>query len=471
MEPRADYNNNPGNLRPPGGKDNFYEGQIGIDDKGFAIFDSPSAGEKALRGDIKIKIEKGINTPEKFIDMYAPKGKDAYGDENSEEARENYKIWLAHKLGLKSTTDPFPDNAIDGLFSAIKSFESGTWNKPDDKKEGKDDAAQVTPTADDGTRLEPGRLADTPGGIEEFKPIAGFLGGALGTGVATTAETTKKLAPLLPNVINALTPGRTVDATLPQSRASLQRGLQAYLNSQVAGNLKLSLTDLEKEISALQKISDPNAKPVKIRTMSEVQNALKAIQAVEEKKITKPMVQLVPDRPGVFQETGKFTTRTIPGSPGVDLTKYEMKPTGPVRQAVSRELNTITEAGRTVAPSLGRIAVGGLGGAGAAMSLVDAYELAKKIEEDKRRGIKQETYLGLTPDEWRLASKSAATAGGLMGVVPTGLTQIGGLALSAPELAWSAYDWYKNRGKTESPAAPRSGGLPAAGDSERLAPQ
>ena len=99
MESRADYNNNPGNLRPP--KDVTYEGQIGLDDKGFAIFETPAAGERALKNDIKIKIEKGINTPEKFIDMYAPKGKDAYGDENSEEGRENYKIWLAHKLGLK----------------------------------------------------------------------------------------------------------------------------------------------------------------------------------------------------------------------------------------------------------------------------------------------------------------------------------------------------------------------------------
>lgn len=456
METRADYNNNPGNLRPPGGKENFYEGQIGIDDKGFAIFENPQFGEKALRGDIKAKIEKGVNTPEKFIDMYAPKGKDAYGDENSEEARENYKIWLMHKLGLKSTTDPFPDNAIDGLFSAIKSFESGTWNKPDDKKEGKDDAAQVASTSDESGRVEPGNVSDVPGGSSDIKPALGVVGGGAGLGTATTIETTKKVAPLLPNIINALAPGREVNPNLPQSRMSLQR----YLNSQIAPNLKLPLSELEKVSGA-----------GKIRTMSEVQNALKAIQAVEEKKVAKPMVKLVPGRPGVFEQTGQVRTSTTPGRPGVDLTPYEMKATGPVRQAVGRELATVGEVGRAVAPSVGKIALGGLGGASAVMSGYDAYELSKKIEEDKRRGIKHETYMGLTPDEWRLASKTAATLGGGLSMMPFGITQLGGLALSAPELGMSIYDWYKNRGKTESPAAPRSGGLPAAGDSERLAPQ
>ena len=207
--------------------------------------------------------------------------------------------------------------------------------------------------------------------------------------------------------------------------------------------------------------------------MSEVQNALKAIQAVEDQKVTKPMVKLVPGRPGVFEQTGRFTTRTTPGTPGVDLTPYEVKPTGPVRQALGRELTTAGEVTRAVAPSVGRIAMGGLGGASALMSGYDAYELSKKIEEDKKRGVKQETYMGLTPDEWRLASKSAATAGGAMAMAPFGWTQLGGLALSSPELAWSLYDWYKNRGKAGLPAAGSapSGGLPTASDPTRVTPQ
>lgn len=454
MESRADYNNNPGNLRPPGGKDNFYEGQIGIDDKGFAIFDSPSAGEKALRGDIKIKIEKGINTPEKFIDMYAPKGKDAYGDENSEEGRENYKIWLAQKLGLKSTTDPFPENAVDGLFSAIKAFEGGTWNKAEEeKKEDKNVAAAAgDESGDGGKRLESAGTSDIPGLIDEYKPFAGIIGGTAGAGITTTAETTKKLAPILPNVINAMMPGREVNPMQPQSRWSLQR----YLNSQIPGNLQMSLSDLEK-------VSGGN----KIRTMSEVQAALKAIQKVDAQRIAKTT--------SIDPKTGmpKKIYTTVPGKSPVDLTSFEVKPSGPIRSAIGQELRATGELTRAVAPSVARIGLGGLGGASAVMSGLDAIELNKKIEDDKKKGIKHETYMGLTPDEWRLATKTAATAGGAMGVIPAGITQIGGLALSAPELAWSIYDWYKNRGKTEPPAAavPPAGGLPAAGDSERLAPQ
>ena len=41
-----DYNN-PGNLRPPKGV--TYDGQIGIGDHGFAIFETPEAGKTAFR--------------------------------------------------------------------------------------------------------------------------------------------------------------------------------------------------------------------------------------------------------------------------------------------------------------------------------------------------------------------------------------------------------------------------------------
>ena len=36
MSTLAEYNNNPGNLRPPAGVK--YDGQIGVDENGFAIF-------------------------------------------------------------------------------------------------------------------------------------------------------------------------------------------------------------------------------------------------------------------------------------------------------------------------------------------------------------------------------------------------------------------------------------------------
>jgi hypothetical protein len=115
----AEYNNNPGNIRPPKGL--TYDGQIGIDDRGFAIFATKEAGRGALMQDIRAKQKQGLNNPNSFIDKYAP----ASG-ENPEEARDNYKIRMAQHLGLKSTTDPFPEGSEEKIADLIASFEAGT---------------------------------------------------------------------------------------------------------------------------------------------------------------------------------------------------------------------------------------------------------------------------------------------------------------------------------------------------------
>ena len=123
MSTLAEYNNNPGNLRPP--KDVKYDGQIGVDDKGFAIFENAEYGRRALLNDINIKLKRGLNTPDKFLDVYAPRG-----NENPEEARDNYRIFLAQTLGLKSTAEPFPKDSAERIAEAISKFEGGTWGKP-----------------------------------------------------------------------------------------------------------------------------------------------------------------------------------------------------------------------------------------------------------------------------------------------------------------------------------------------------
>ena len=124
MTSLAEYNNNPGNIRPAKGVK--YEGMIGVDDKGFAIFEKPEFGQKALVNDLTYKLEKrGIKTPSDFVDIYSPAG-----DENSEDSRDNYKIYIAQMLGLKSTKDPFPENAVEKLSQAVTSFESGAWQTP-----------------------------------------------------------------------------------------------------------------------------------------------------------------------------------------------------------------------------------------------------------------------------------------------------------------------------------------------------
>jgi hypothetical protein len=124
----ADENNNPGNLRP---KDFNYKGQIGTDPKGFAIFKDFDSGLNALKHDIKVKINKGINTPESFIDMYAPAGEN--NKENKEPNRDNYKLHIASNLGLKSTSEPIKLNQVDKLADLIYKFESGNRNQSVEK--------------------------------------------------------------------------------------------------------------------------------------------------------------------------------------------------------------------------------------------------------------------------------------------------------------------------------------------------
>jgi hypothetical protein len=123
----ADYNNNPGNLRPKGFT---YKGQIGVDDRGFAIFENKDAGRSALIQDIRAKQRQGLNNPNAFIDKYTPAMA-----ENPEEGRDNYKIRMAQHLGLKSTTDPFPKGSEEKIADLITTIEGGEAPAPAGKEE------------------------------------------------------------------------------------------------------------------------------------------------------------------------------------------------------------------------------------------------------------------------------------------------------------------------------------------------
>lgn len=122
---RSDFNNNPGNLRPPPGVK--YEGMIGVDDKGFAIFENKEFGRRALINDINKKISDGLNTPDKFINKYTPAS-----EENPEDSRDNYKIAIATALGLNDTGAEFPKGAASKLADAITKFE-GTSLQPSEE--------------------------------------------------------------------------------------------------------------------------------------------------------------------------------------------------------------------------------------------------------------------------------------------------------------------------------------------------
>lgn len=391
MDSVADYNNNPGNLRPPKGV--TYDGQIGIDDRGFAIFETPAAGRRALVNDVQIKMRRGLNTPESFIDRYAPAG-----EENPEEGRENYKLHLAASLGLKSTSDPFPEDAAERLADAIYQFESGQRKPPEPAR------APTEPTVEPEGVLEPSDRSQLPGVEEGVKTGAGIAGGLTGLAVAGSLETARKVSPLLPNVMRTVA-RQAMDPNEPMSRMALQRGLQSYLNSQISPNIKLSLTELEKLVGS------------KIRTMSEVQSALKAIQSVKPERT--PVTRSVDPETKMARKIYRMT----PGRPGVDLSAYAVAPRGPMRAAVAREAQAAGELMRGVAPSVGRVALGGLGGVGAALQGYDTAEQYKKE--------------GFSP---RTASKAAATLGGGLMILPYGVTQAAGAVLQAPEFAMSTYE-------------------------------
>jgi hypothetical protein len=168
-----DYNN-PGNLRPPKGV--TYDGQIGIGENGFAIFETPEFGRKALINDIQHKMKNGLNTPDSFIDRYSPSG------DNSEESRDNYKIHLMNQLGLKSSDEPFPENSHEKLADAIAQFEGGIKTQEPTNEETKKAIDQVSNQTVE--KAQPQKLDTLP--ITAQSLITGGVGGIAGASLGAT---------------------------------------------------------------------------------------------------------------------------------------------------------------------------------------------------------------------------------------------------------------------------------------------
>ena len=279
MDNLADYNNNPGNLRPPKGVK--YEGQIGVDERGFAIFENKSFGQRALVNDINIKIDRGLDTPEKFIDRYAPASA-----ENPEEGRENYKIKLAAALGLKSTNDPFPKGSAPKIADAIYRFESGVEPKQDESlprseqdtpKHFKLDTSGLGKVSFDDQMAEMLRMAmeadpyrvagdvgamalgsKVPAKLESFiqgyqnppsKP-PGVMGGALPTAAPTAPPAAPAASPVVRNVPGSSgaanwtrAMGQNIPDVLAESAESMRktdpRGGQAIIDRDIANMQKI----------------------------------------------------------------------------------------------------------------------------------------------------------------------------------------------------------------------------------------
>ena len=111
---RGIRNNNAGNIRA---KSIIWDGQTGIDDKGFAIFKSPEWGIRAL-GKLLLNYERlhGLNTVQSIISRYAPP---------VENVTSSYINSVSKKLGLDPHTTFVVSDYLPILVDAIIYHENG----------------------------------------------------------------------------------------------------------------------------------------------------------------------------------------------------------------------------------------------------------------------------------------------------------------------------------------------------------
>ena len=432
--PLSTWNNNPGNLRPPNGV--TYKGQIATDpNTGFAIFADSDAGRNALEGDINIKLKRGINTPHDFVEAYL--GKDP---KNTDQNKIDYKQHITNNLGLKDPHDPFPENSTSKIADAVSGFESGSWKKPKpqqtestDSEEGKNISGGDIKTDEtaDANAGDKGTVPTTdpktlPGTNASYKNEVGGLGTAAGLTTAGAIEAGSAIIPAKSNILAAMRIG-SIDPNAPSTRW----GLNAYTRKMFPMDTDVHLKDLENEVTKLRQAADPSAPKVKLRTMSEVQDAIKEIQGSAASTKSQPIYKPVPGRPGVFTETGNFRSVTTPAAPGADLSSYVRNPNTPIKNAVTAPAKAVQRAVTGLAPSALRIAAGGLGGLGAATSGYDAWEMA----HDPKYGGSSEQGNYFNP---YVMGKEAQALGGAMMMVPG--MQIPGAAMTAVGMAPEAYD-------------------------------
>jgi hypothetical protein len=101
---RATRNNNPGNLRPPGGNNHFWDGQTGVDAGGYAIFNDIGDGWSALQSDLNFKI---TNHPDwDFYDFfnYYLTGKTTSPNSTPQGDSGDYADYVANYIGVDAIT-------------------------------------------------------------------------------------------------------------------------------------------------------------------------------------------------------------------------------------------------------------------------------------------------------------------------------------------------------------------------------
>ena len=399
--PLSDWHNNPGNLRYSGID---YEGSMGVDPKtNFVIFDTPEHGRKALVGDLGAKQRRGIDTPHKLIEAYL--GKDTPENVNSPETKANYKQHIADSLGIKDVHETFPELSSIPLADAVSSFESGKWKKPkSDENSGKAfDGSELTPSTEESHPGETLAYADPkeiPGVKDAQSNALQTIGAIGGANIAAAGELATRVLPLVPNIVNR------AFSTENHARPSTRPHLQNYLNGQSNGNLHMSLSDLEKEYNKAIQSTHPGSEHVKIRTMSEVQQALDAMKPTPVTRVQTKNVR-------------GSTYKTIPGAPGINTSAYEINPHTPFRNDFKNGVTSTKNFISSAIPTVGKVGLGALGGAQALSGAYDTWNHAV----DKAKGW-------MDP---RTITKGAATLGGLGLMIPWRPAQIAGALAMAPE--------------------------------------
>lgn len=351
MTTLSDYNNNPGNLRPPKGL--TYEGQIGVDENGFAVFQTKEFGRKALLQDIRAKQKAGLNTPQSFVDKYAPAGQ-----ENKEESRDNYKLTLAAGLGLKSTNDPFPEGSEEKIADLITKFE-GTTQPPGEPG--------AEPPAEPFDIPEGGDQAPTF--KERLKEqLPGIAGAGVGSAIGTTLATGKKakqgmdlFADYMRSQIGAK-PMQIPDVSAPPGMG-LPPAQGPLSNPPAGGRMTQNWIRAQDTTGRYEDVAQ------KARSMGEAHQMKEAAIAAENK-----IRQIAPEMAQDPRRAGLFLPTQIGSGPRGAPTVPINTPPSLLDEAIAK-LGNIAKGGLRVLSSAP--VAGALGGYGTVTSGIEAYEREK----------------------------------------------------------------------------------------------
>jgi hypothetical protein len=130
---------------------------------GFATFNTPQAGIAAQENMLRRSyVGSGINTVNKIIDKYTPASK-----ENPEANRNNYKNYVAGKLGINLNA-PITAAQVPALAAAMREFETGA------RPGGTPVRAAAPAGAPPQTLAQAATSAERARTVEQFKAITGF---------------------------------------------------------------------------------------------------------------------------------------------------------------------------------------------------------------------------------------------------------------------------------------------------------